>query len=252
LGASENAAQKRLTRAVERLREFFAKRGVTVGASGLTLVISANAVQAAPFALGASISAAAALVESTSAASSVMTKGILLVTFKQKIATAAAIALFLALGGIAAHLLKRPTDAPIHNGLLSNPQGGGLELRWIAEDSDASSPIDLLPDGSDRTGQRKVRVSKEIVLNASHIESATLITDEPGRKEISVSLNQEASRSLEQATADHLGHKLAIVWNGRVISTPVVRSPIRGPSLSVSGLFSDGEIGALMDALSHR
>ena len=48
LGISEDAAQKRVSRAVERLREFFAKRGVTVGASGLVVVISANAVQAAP------------------------------------------------------------------------------------------------------------------------------------------------------------------------------------------------------------
>ena len=48
LGISDDAAQKRVSRAVERLREFFAKRGVTVGASGLAVVISANAVQAAP------------------------------------------------------------------------------------------------------------------------------------------------------------------------------------------------------------
>lgn len=59
LGASENAAQKRLTRAVEHLREFFAKRGVGVGASGLVVVISANAVQAAPVGLSVSISSAA-------------------------------------------------------------------------------------------------------------------------------------------------------------------------------------------------
>src|SRR6266853_1282603 len=32
LGTSDDAAQKRVSRAVERLREFFAKRGVTVGA----------------------------------------------------------------------------------------------------------------------------------------------------------------------------------------------------------------------------
>ena len=36
---------------MERLREFFVKRGVTVGASGLVLVISANAIQAAPIGL---------------------------------------------------------------------------------------------------------------------------------------------------------------------------------------------------------
>jgi RNA polymerase sigma factor (sigma-70 family) len=59
LGTSDDAAQKRVSRAVERLREFFAKRGVTVGASGLAVVISANAIQAAPVGLAVSISTAA-------------------------------------------------------------------------------------------------------------------------------------------------------------------------------------------------
>jgi len=58
LGTSENAAQKRLGRAVERLREFFAKRGVTVGTSGLGVIISVNAVQAAPLELAATITSA--------------------------------------------------------------------------------------------------------------------------------------------------------------------------------------------------
>ncbi len=60
LGVSDDAAQKRVSRAVERLREFFAKRGVTVGAGGLAVVISANAVQAAPAGLAVAISTAAA------------------------------------------------------------------------------------------------------------------------------------------------------------------------------------------------
>ncbi len=59
LGVSDDTAQKRVSRAVERLREFFAKRGVSVGAGGLVVVISANAVQAAPVGLAVTISAAA-------------------------------------------------------------------------------------------------------------------------------------------------------------------------------------------------
>jgi RNA polymerase sigma factor (sigma-70 family) len=57
LGTSENAAQKRLTRAMERLREFFVERGVTIGVSALVLVVSANAVQATPIGLIKLISA---------------------------------------------------------------------------------------------------------------------------------------------------------------------------------------------------
>ncbi len=59
LGTTDDAAQKRVSRAVERLREFFSKRNVTIGASGLVVLISANAIQAAPAGLAAGISAVA-------------------------------------------------------------------------------------------------------------------------------------------------------------------------------------------------
>ena len=55
LKISDDAAQKRVSRAVEQLREFFSKRNVTIGASGLVVVISANAVQSAPIGLALTI-----------------------------------------------------------------------------------------------------------------------------------------------------------------------------------------------------
>jgi hypothetical protein len=58
LGMSDAAAQKRVSRAVEQLRGIFAKRGVAAGAGGLTAVVSANAVQAAPAGLSTAFSAA--------------------------------------------------------------------------------------------------------------------------------------------------------------------------------------------------
>jgi RNA polymerase sigma factor (sigma-70 family) len=61
LGVSDDAAQKRVSRAVERLREYFAKHGVTVGTGGLVALVSANAVQAAPVGLAITVSTAAVL-----------------------------------------------------------------------------------------------------------------------------------------------------------------------------------------------
>src|SRR5438128_5841198 len=61
LGTSDEAAQKRVSRAVERLREFLANRGVVVGGTGLAALLSANAVQSAPVGFGATIAASAAL-----------------------------------------------------------------------------------------------------------------------------------------------------------------------------------------------
>jgi RNA polymerase sigma factor (sigma-70 family) len=92
LGASEDAAQKRVSRAVERLREFFTKRGVTVGASGLVAVISVNAVQAAPVGLAVTISTAAILAGTTitTTATATATKAMALTNIK--IITAAIVA----------------------------------------------------------------------------------------------------------------------------------------------------------------
>lgn len=68
LGISVEAAQKRVNRAVERLRASLAKRGVTAGAAGLATTISAHAVQAAPPSLAAVISSSAIQSASTTAA----------------------------------------------------------------------------------------------------------------------------------------------------------------------------------------
>ncbi len=87
LGVSDEAAQKRVSRAVERLREFFAKRGVTVGTGGLVVVISANAVQAAPIGLAVTISSAATLA-GTTFATATTTKAIAMTTFQKTIITA--------------------------------------------------------------------------------------------------------------------------------------------------------------------
>jgi len=58
LGVSDDAAQKRVRRAVEKLREVFAKNKITVGAGSLGILLSAHAVQAAPAGLAAKILAA--------------------------------------------------------------------------------------------------------------------------------------------------------------------------------------------------
>ncbi len=90
LGISDDAAQKRVSRAVERLREFFAKRGVSVGTSGLAVVISANAVQAAPVGLALTISTAAALTGTALATTATVTatKAIAMTAIQKTVITA--------------------------------------------------------------------------------------------------------------------------------------------------------------------
>ena len=59
LGASEDAAEKRVSRALEKLRKFFTKRGVSSTTVIIAVTISANSVQAAPVALAKTVTAVA-------------------------------------------------------------------------------------------------------------------------------------------------------------------------------------------------
>jgi RNA polymerase sigma factor (sigma-70 family) len=109
LGASEDAAQKRVSRAIDHLRESLSKREVTVGATVLAALVSANAIQAAPSGLVAAV-ATGAVVASTTISASVavsLTKTIAMTTLQKTIvATVAAAALVTAsLGLYQAHVI---------------------------------------------------------------------------------------------------------------------------------------------------
>ncbi len=58
LGLNEDTARKRVERALEKLRVYFAQRGVTVSAALLATAISANSVQAAPLGLATTVAGA--------------------------------------------------------------------------------------------------------------------------------------------------------------------------------------------------
>jgi RNA polymerase sigma factor (sigma-70 family) len=103
LGLEENTAQKRVSRALEKLRAFFTKRGVSSTTAILAGVISANSVQAVPVTLAKSVTAVA-LAKGAAASTSTLTliKGALKIMAwtKAKTAIVAGAAVILAAGTV--------------------------------------------------------------------------------------------------------------------------------------------------------
>jgi RNA polymerase sigma factor (sigma-70 family) len=101
MGLEERTAQKRVTRAIEKLRKVFAQRGVTLSGAAIAGAVSANSVQAAPVALVKTISAIA-VAKGAAATTSTFTfvKGALKIMAwtKTKTVTIAGIVIFLAAG----------------------------------------------------------------------------------------------------------------------------------------------------------
>jgi RNA polymerase sigma factor (sigma-70 family) len=78
-GWTENTAQKRVGRALEKLRKFFDKRGIALTGGTIAATLSANAVQAAPAGLAKAITPVAA---TKGAAASIATAKLVKVTLK--------------------------------------------------------------------------------------------------------------------------------------------------------------------------
>ena len=101
LGASEDAAKMRVSRAVEKLRSFFTRRGIVVPAAVLMAAISANSVQSAPATL-AKTAVAVAVAKGATASTPTLTliKGVLTIMAwtKVKMAIMAGVVLVLVAG----------------------------------------------------------------------------------------------------------------------------------------------------------
>jgi RNA polymerase sigma factor (sigma-70 family) len=100
LTLSEDGAQKRISRALEKMRAYFVRQGVTATAALLGTVISTNSVQAAPAGLAASV-AAGSLAGAVGAGWVVSLKEILAMTTKTKALVVTAIVLLAAAGPLA-------------------------------------------------------------------------------------------------------------------------------------------------------
>jgi RNA polymerase sigma factor (sigma-70 family) len=131
LGASEDAAHKRVNRAVEKLRHYFVKRGISVSAGALTMAITANSVHAAPIGLSATIATTAALKGAAIAPPTLtLIKEILniMAWTKLKVGILGGAALILAFGTghtAATYLETKTTTVPQASIRPSVPSGGG-------------------------------------------------------------------------------------------------------------------------------
>lgn len=107
LGTSEDAAQKSVSRALDRLRAFFSQRGLATSATSLATSLSAHAVHSAPLGLGVSISASAAALAPAAALTAAK---LLTMTTAQKTLFAVTAALGLGVGLYEYRIISRQHD----------------------------------------------------------------------------------------------------------------------------------------------
>ena len=175
LGTSEEAAKKRVARALEKLKTFFARRGIVLSATGLGGMLSTNAVQAAPAGL-ASTAAAAALLETPLSTLALVTGTLKLMAWA-KIKTAAYVGLAcLVAGGGAAlvvnslilpHLSSSGRNTPTGDKVATKVAPGGASFGgnlWVVKPDGSlwglgyNRPFDPIGDGTTNRHPYLVRI----------------------------------------------------------------------------------------------
>jgi uncharacterized protein (TIGR03435 family) len=129
LGANENTARQRVGRAVEKMQNFFFKRGISSTTAIITAAISANSVQAAPVLL-ANIITAVAMTKGVAAGDSTLTliKGALkfMAWTKAKTAVVVGAGILLATGTttVAVREIREHRTYPwqVHEGMITGDQ----------------------------------------------------------------------------------------------------------------------------------
>ena len=145
IGSSEEAAKKRVARAVEKLRAFFTRRGVVLSSTVLTSALTVNAVQAAPPGLSISVTAAIAANGGTAVATLTLIQATMKTMFFAQLKPAALIVAFVLAAATAGTILaqqaaKQKTAAPASNVPFdrTTPLGALRDFADALEQSDSN------------------------------------------------------------------------------------------------------------------
>jgi hypothetical protein len=126
-----------------------------------------------------------------------------------------------------------------------------LQFRWVAAPADTNAVVDEFARFGDGSGQTKLRVLKGVVLDSAAIASTICHMSTNGIAEISVQLTEAGAREFSRLTAANIGRQLAIIYQGRVLSAPVIQTAIPGPGVNISGNLNDAEMQQLVDVLNN-
>lgn len=126
-----------------------------------------------------------------------------------------------------------------------------LQFRLVLP-KDSNAPADWLPSPS---WPYRFRLSRQVLLDDSDIARAGVdfgLSGGPMRERIiEIRFTDTGAKEFEAITATNIGHQLAIVFRGRVLSAPVIQSIIPGGECQITGLTNAGEVNEIVDYLNR-
>jgi RNA polymerase sigma factor (sigma-70 family) len=231
-GLSDNAVQKRVIRALDRLHTALAEQGITSTAAALALALTNHATIAAPAGLAANVTAAAI---ARSTATKLMGMSKLQLACLGTLLTTGAIAL----GFYAHHHPSRPTEPPIVPAPVAHHDtNGGSDPKMVQTRAPVAAvprmspePISHAPSPSDRPEMVRVSIpdgDAVTLFRTLEIYTGQKIVRDPSLKPISPAITviggpipkPKMIALIEKALREQAGIAIEHTSDGRLIAKP--------------------------------
>lgn len=117
-----------------------------------------------------------------------------------------------------------------------------MTFQLVDEQADPNAPVapigdEILPMQSPRTGgELKVVVQRRVLVSGDRLTDASQGFDsQTGQAEVDFRLDSVGAKEFGDVTTQHVGHRFAIVLDKKVISAPIIQTPILGGSGRITG-----------------
>ncbi|HNY66214.1 MAG TPA: protein translocase subunit SecD [Deltaproteobacteria bacterium] len=118
-----------------------------------------------------------------------------------------------------------------------------LEFKLVDEEASVTDAASgNVPAGSYiaymKDGNQPVILKQQAPLTGAFLEDARVKIDQYNEPYLSIAFNREGGRIFERVTSENVGKRLAILLDGKVYSTPVIRDAISGGKAVIEGRFT--------------
>ncbi len=106
----------------------------------------------------------------------------------------------------------------------------------LADAQRGKLPVDSMIVSGDETGP--IILKRAVIVGGDQLDGAKADYDERGQAVVAFSFKPLGAKKFGAATRENVGERLAIVLDGKVISAPVINSPITGGKGIITGNFT--------------
>ena len=124
-----------------------------------------------------------------------------------------------------------------------------FELRAVADTATDHTKEYSMPQHDGRS--ETILLDSAILLDQTALKGAALERELDGTPRILITLTESGGKRFGDITTKYLGKRLAIILDGKLHSAPVVRDPILGGSLTITGNLTEFEATELVKKLSQ-